>query len=275
MPVFSDLRTTKRKARNRQRYIYGYTTEATAANHLEGSGVMETGDVNTDLTVSEIDFDGSPKTTSSASYTGAPLLTNLSLNGAMGSTLNFDFSVLIEVLEDFDNGTPTTTIIEPADMATYETDYGTTRYYCQGDNEPVEFNWNVSLSYTNSGCIYEDVSKTAKVRIDSLNATITQYFEDAFPTGDNTYIDATDSGATVTVDYCTNSLFLPPEVGVGTGGDDSNPLLGLWDFDVSEKGTEYTPDNATGRKFITLNCDGIPEYPGDWLDFPVIGDGLA
>lgn len=274
MPVFSTLKTSKRKTRNRQRYLYGYTTDSNAMSYLEGSGSLETSETPADVLISAIDFstnsgtseDADIATTTGASYNSAPLVTNISMNGSMGNTLNFDFSVLVEILEEY-SVTPTTTVTEPGAGTIY--DYGTTRYYCQGDNEPVEFNWNVSTNVTNSGCV-DSVAETCKVKVDSFNASFTQYFEDAFPTGDNTYSDATDSGATVTVDYCTNALFLPPNVGVGTGGDDSNALIGLWDFSVSESGTEYTPDNSTGRKFITAECDGIPEIPTDWLDFPAV-----
>jgi hypothetical protein len=267
MPVFTSLKESKRKTRNRQRFLYGYSVDSNAMLYLDGSGSLLDTEVPNDIVKAAIDFneaDNYNATADSGVYNDAPLITNMSMNGSMGNMITFNFSFLVKIIETYS----TTSV--PADLITEPSappiDYGTTRYYCQGANEPEQFSWNVSTSVVNSGCID---GAAAKVKVNSFNASFTQYFTSAYPTGSNTYTDS-DGVTSVEVDYCTSELFLPPYTGVGTGGDDSQALLGLWDFSVSEKGTEYNADHSDGWLFISAECDGIPEIPTDWVDFPVI-----
>jgi len=277
MPVFTSLKESKRKTRNRQRFLYGYSVDSNAMLYLDGSGSLLDTEVPNDIVKAAIDFNQTDNYADGADlgiYNGAPLITNMSMNGSMGNMITFNFSFLIKIIETYSTtSVPADLIVEPD---THPIDYGTTRYYCQGANEPEQFSWNVSTSVINSGCIVtQDDGKggeetVAKVKTNSFNASFTQYFTSAYPTENNTYTDATNSDAEVTVDYCTSELFLPPYVGDGTGGNDEKPLLGLWDFSVSEKGTEYNADHSDGWLFISAECDGIPEIPTDWVDFPVI-----
>jgi hypothetical protein len=268
MPVFTSLKESKRKTRNRQRFLYGYSTDSNAMLYLDGSGSLLDTEVPNDIVKAAIDFnqaDNYSTTADSGIYNGAPLITNMSMNGSMGNMITFNFSFLVKIIEAYiTTSVPSDLIVEPI---TPPIDYGTTRYFCQGDGEPEQFSWNISTSVVNSGCVDSGTS-TAKVKVNSFNAAFTQYFTSAFPIG-NTYT-AEDGVTSVDVDYCTSELFLPPYVGDGTGGDDSKPLLALWDFSVSEKGTEYNTDHSDGWKFIAAECDGIPEIPTDWVDFPVI-----
>lgn len=270
MPVFTSLKESKRKTRNRQKYLYGYSSDENAMIYLDASGVLMGTEVPNDIVKAAIDFNQSSNYATDAelgSYNDAPLITNLSMNGSMGNQISFNISFLVKIMEDYATGAiPEGLIVEPTLGGI---NYGATRYYCQGANEPEQFSWTVSTNLVNSGCISgEDGSKTAKVKVNSFTSSLTQYFTSAYPTENNTYTGET--GDTVTVDFCTSALFIPALVGVGTGGSDSKPLVALWDYEVSEKGTEYNQDHSDGWLFITAECEGVPEIPGDWIEFPVV-----
>ena len=250
MPVFTSLRESKRRTRNRQRWLYGYSVDANAMTYLEGSGSLMEGEVPSDLLASGIDFDQADNMATGGtapSYNSAPLITSMSLNGSMGNTLSFNFSYLMKIMESYSDANDDN-ISEPS---TPPLDYGTTRYYCQGAGEPEQFSWSVNTNVVNSGCIVLNEAETgnvAKVKINSLNANLTQYYEGALPT----------SGEDVT--FNSDALFLPPAC----------TLLAASDFSVSESGTEYTTEHTDGWNFVTAECDGIPEIPTDWIEFPII-----
>lgn len=281
MPVYTSLRQFKRKTRNRQKWLYGYSVDSNAMSYLEGSGSMMDGEDPNDLLTLGVDFresDTIPTEGATAAYNAYPIITNMSMNASMGNTINFSYSYLCSIMDSFSYAAEDK-IIEPSE-GSGPVNFGTTRYYCQAKGEPEQFTWNVSTSVVNSGCIAPtqvegESGNRAKVRVTSFNASLTQYFEGDLPDTSessestvNTY--TAEDGSTARAQFCTGAIFLPALTGVGTGGDDGKPLLAVWDFSVSETGTEYTTDNTAGRNFVTAECDGIPEIPTYWIEYPVI-----
>jgi len=249
MPVYTSLRQFKRKTRNRQKWLYGYSVDSNAMCYLEGSGALMDGEVPDDLLTLGVDFNQSdtiPTEGATATYNAYPIVTNMSMNSSMGNTINFSYTFLANILESFSYAYEDK-ITEPLSPPI---DFGTTRYYCHGDGEPEQFTWSVSTSVVNSGCVSgEASSKVGEVRVTSLNASLTQFYEGDLPLNGD---DPT---------FNTSALFLPPPCGA---------LLQATDFSVSESGTEYTTDNTTGRNFVSAECDGIPEIPTYWIEYPVI-----
>ena len=245
MPVYTSLRQYKKKTRNRQKWLYGYSVDSNAMCYLEGSGAFLDGELPVDLLKLGVDFNQSDTISllgDTATYNAYPIITSMSANASMGNTINFSYSIFGKILESFAYGFEDK-ITEPSEPPI---DFGTTRYYCPGDGEPEQFTWNVSTSVVNSGCVSGEAgSKVGAVRVSSLNASLTQFYEGS--SGD----------ATIN----SSALFLPPPCGT---------LLQAADFTVSETGTEYTTDNTSGRDFVSAECDGIPEIPTYWIEYPVI-----